>query len=142
MTTTLSISRRSLLISSAAAAIVPTLSLAGDSTEFDRMMAEKRIRAGAVEAMPWFERDFSTGEWSGLVPDILTAIFEPQGIHVEYVETQWGTAVAGLQSQRFDLMGAYNETPERAAAIDFTDEIGGLQLSILTLKGNAESLGT
>lgn len=133
------IGRRSALFGAALTALLPAAVAAQETTEFDRMMEQKTIRAGAVEAKPWFQKDFATGEWTGLVPDILDAVFEPQGIEVEYVETQWGTAVAGLQSQRFDLMGAYNETPERAEAIDFTDEIGGLRLSILTLEGEAES---
>lgn len=137
----MSFTRRSILAAAAALSLVPLFAHA-DTTEFDKMMADKTIRAGAVEAKPWFSKDFTTGEWQGLVPDILDAILAPEGIKVDYVDTQWGTAVAGLQSNRFDLMGAYNETPERAEAIDFTKPIGGLRLSVLTLKGSEADYDT
>lgn len=129
--------RRSLILAAGAAFLLPRGALAASDSEYDKMMAAKSIRAGAVEAKPWFTQDFASGKWQGLVPDILAAICAPDGIEVDYVDTQWGTAVAGLQSGRFDLMGAYNSTPERAQAIDFTQAIGGLRLSVLTLKGKA-----
>lgn len=133
----MSFTRRAAATLIAACALLPAPLLAQATTDYDKIVEAKTVRAGAVEASPWYERDLVTGEWTGLVPDILDAIFTPKGIAVEYVETQWGTAVAGLQSGRFDLMGAYNETPERAQAIDFTKPIGGLRLSILMLTGEA-----
>lgn len=92
------------------------------------------VRVGAVEAAPWYTKDLVSDQWTGLVPDVINAIFADSGIEVSYVDTQWGTAVAGLQSGRFDLMGAYNATPERLKAIDFTDPMGELKFAVMTLK--------
>ncbi|MEC5407594.1 transporter substrate-binding domain-containing protein [Paraburkholderia sp. MPAMCS5] len=101
-------------------------------TDLQSILDSKTVRVGAVEATPWYSKDLLTNKWVGIVPDIMEAMFEKKGIKVEYVDTQWGTAVAGLQSGRFDLLGAYNETPERAKAIDFSKPIGALHMAVLT----------
>ena len=92
------------------------------------------VRIGAVSAPPWYVKDLRTNQWVGLVPDIAQAIFQPAGIRIDYVDTEWGTAVAGLQSDRFDLLGGFNRTPERAKAVDFTRPIGSHRMGVLTLE--------
>lgn len=89
------------------------------------------VRVGAVHAPPYYIKDPATNAWTGLVPEIAELIFSSVGIKVDYVETQWGTAVAGLQADQFDLIGAYNATPERALAIAFTAPIGHLYLGVV-----------
>lgn len=107
-------------------------SMADDNTELKTIMDSHLIRVGAVDAPPWYSKDLKTNQWKGIVPEIMARIFARYDVKVEYVDTQWGTAVAGLQSGRFDLLGAYNETPERAKVIDFTQPIGALRMAVLT----------
>ena len=106
---------------------------AKDVTDLLSILTAKAVRVGAVSAPPWYNKDLITNKWTGLVPDVIDVIFSGTGVKIDYVDTQWGTAVAGLQSDRFDLLGAYNETPERAKAIDFTAPIGSLKMAVLTL---------
>lgn len=94
------------------------------------------VKVGAAHAPPWYNYDPSSKKWTGLLADIVLEIFKRGGIKVEFVETQWGTGVAGLQAGHFDIMGGYNATPERALAIDFTIPIGFLKNSILALKAD------
>lgn len=91
------------------------------------------IRIGAVNAPPYYSRDLATDEWTGLIPEISKAIFDTVGIEIEFVPTEWGTAVAGLQANQFDLMGAYNATPQRALAIDFTQPVGHVPTAVVTM---------
>lgn len=100
------------------------------------------VRVGAVAAPPWYLKDLLSNQWTGLVPDVVNAIFEGTGVQVEYVDTQWGTAVAGLQSNRFDLLGGFNNTPERAKAVDFTRPMGAHKIGVLTLANDAERYAT
>ena len=136
--------RRLLPIALAAAASIGTLSqaTAQEANEFQRIVDARLVRVGAVQAPPWYEKDLAGGNWGGLVPDVMEAMFSKIGVKIEYVETQWGTAVAGLQSNRFDLLGAYNATPEREKAIDFTKPMGELKFAILTLKGPVDAYAT
>jgi polar amino acid transport system substrate-binding protein len=112
------------------------------SSDLATIQEKKEVRVGAVEAAPWYTKDLLSNEWKGLVPDVMEAVFAGSGIQITYVDTQWGTAVAGLQSDRFDLLGAYNATPERRKAIDFTDSMGELKFAVLSLKKPAPNFST
>lgn len=100
------------------------------------------VRIGAVAAPPWYQKDLLSNEWTGLVPDVAQALFKGTGIRIEYVDTQWGTAVAGLQSERFDLLGGFNNTPERAKAVDFTRPMGAHKIGVLTLDQDSQRYST
>ncbi|GAB4065273.1 transporter substrate-binding domain-containing protein [Ancylobacter sonchi] len=131
--------RPAVLAVAASAALMGHGAVAQESNEYQKILDAKLVRVGAVQAPPWYEKDLATGAWGGLVPDVMETIFSKIGVKIDYVETQWGTAVAGLQSNRFDLLGAYNATPEREKAIDFTKPMGELKFAILTLKGPADA---
>lgn len=119
----------------AGAAFTANVALATDDAAAIRgILGGDIVRVGAVSAPPWYDRDLRSNAWVGLVPDIVEAIFTPYGIGIEYVDTQWGTAAAGLQADRFDLLGGFNETPERARAVDFTRPIGAHKMGVLTLE--------
>ncbi len=104
----------------------------------DTILPDHIIRVGAVNAPPWYQKDLISNQWTGLVPDIVKAIFKNTDIKIEYVDTQWGTAVAGLQSARFDILGGFNATPQREKAADFTRPMGAHQMGILTLEKNTD----
>lgn len=116
--------------------------MATAAPSLEEALGSKVVRIGAVAAPPWYQKDLRTNEWTGLVPDIANALFKDTGIRIEYVDTQWGTAVAGLQSDRFDLLGGFNNTPERAKAIDFTRPMGAHKIGVLTLGKDAAPYAT
>lgn len=90
------------------------------------------IRVGAIEAPPWYHQDLLTNKWTGIVPDSVEAIFKGQGVKVEFVPTTWGTAVAGLQANQFDMVGAFTKTPDRAKVVDFTMPLGTIPTGFVT----------
>jgi polar amino acid transport system substrate-binding protein len=100
------------------------------------------VRVGAVSAPPWYVKDLHTNQWTGLVPDIVQALFQNTGVRIDYVDTEWGTAVAGLQSDRFDLLGGFNRTPQRAEAVDLTRPIGAHRMGVLTLESDTSRYQT
>ena len=106
------------------------------TTDLQEIRDRGVVRVGAVHAPPYYIKDPATNEWTGLVPEIANLIFASINVEIEYVETQWGTAVAGLQANQFDIIGAYNATPERAVAIAFTRPIGYLYTGVVVLNGD------
>lgn len=104
-------------------------------TELDQIVKAKTVRVGAVEAAPWYARDLKTDKWIGVVPEQTELVFGSIGVSVEYVPTQWGTAVAGLQANKFDLMGAFVANPQRALAVDFTSSTYDGRNGLVVLKG-------
>lgn len=112
--------------------------VAQEKTDLQTIVENKKVRLGAPISDPYYIKEPGSTEWTGLVPDIARLIFGNVGVTVEFVPTEWGTAVAGLQSGRFDLMGAFDATPERGLVVDFSDPIGNLDTGVLTLAGNKE----
>lgn len=110
----------------------------GSNVDFDRILADKVIRVGAVEAFPSYRQDLATGKWEGIFPETVEALFSPIGVKVEYVPTEWGTAAAGLQSGRFDIIGGYSATPERALAVAFTRPVARSEVGLAFLSADQD----
>lgn len=125
---------------SSVAFVAPSAS-AQEADSMERILSTKVVRVGAIEAFPFYKHDLATGKWVGIIPEMMEQMFGAIDVKVEYIPTDWGTASAGLQSNRFDLVGAYNATPSRALAIDFSDPIAESRIGILTLKEPPASYG-
>jgi polar amino acid transport system substrate-binding protein len=119
----------------------PAMAQAQDRNSLESIRRSGVLRVGAAIADPFYRRDVR-GNWEGVVPDFMAEISNYLGVKVEYVETTWGTAAAGLQTGRFDVMGAYNTTPDRAIAVDFTRSIGNITFGLLTITGNPTEFKT
>jgi polar amino acid transport system substrate-binding protein len=135
--------RRSVLSMLAGAGVLAAFgeSSAQAKSDLQQLKESKVVRVGAAPAFPFYERAVD-GKWQGLVPDLMQFIAPALGVSVEYVDTTWGTAAAGLQSNRFDIMGAFNRTPERALAVDFTRPVGALHFGLLSLTDRGSELAT
>lgn len=115
--------------------------LAQNGSDLDRIVKDKVVKLGAVEAAPWYTQDLATGKWSGVFPEIAERIFGSIGVKVEYVPTQWGTAVAALQAGQIDMMG-FSPTPARALAVDFATPIGYAPAGVASKDGFASTVKT
>ncbi|MDX2028484.1 MAG: transporter substrate-binding domain-containing protein [Alphaproteobacteria bacterium] len=78
-------------------------------TAYSRALKTQTIRCGYVPFPPNFVKDPNTGKISGLDYDITEALGRKLGMKIVWAEeTGWGTAVAGLDTGRFDaLCNAY-----------------------------------
>src|SRR2546423_88319 len=101
-----------------AAAQAPT---ASGETTFDRVRRTGVLRIAALPGeMPFFRKDLSSGEWSGVAIDMAKSIATTLGARLEYIESTYGNSVLDLQANKIDLAFALNPTPQRALAIGFT----------------------
>jgi polar amino acid transport system substrate-binding protein len=88
---------------------------------FDRIRRTGSLRIAALPGeMPFFHKDLTTGEWSGVAIDMAKSIAGPFNAKLEYVESTYGNSVLDLQANKVDLAFALNPTPQRAMAIGFT----------------------
>ncbi|GLO14911.1 ABC transporter substrate-binding protein [Pseudomonas putida] len=95
------------------------------------------MRCGAAVAAPYVMRDAKTGEYSGYFVDLCRDFGERVlKVKVAFVDTNWDNLVAGLQSNKWDLAMALNQTPERALAVAFTVPATDYQVSLLVNKDN------
>jgi polar amino acid transport system substrate-binding protein len=70
--------------------------------------------------LPYFQKDITSGEWSGACIDMSKDIAKVFDAQVAYVESTYGNSVLDLQSNKIDLAFALNPTPARALSIGFT----------------------
>ncbi|WP_445672928.1 transporter substrate-binding domain-containing protein [Pseudomonas inefficax] len=95
------------------------------------------LRCGAAVAAPYVMRDAKTGDYSGYFVDLCRDFGEKVlKVKVAFVDTNWDNLVAGLQSSKWDLAMALNQTPERALAVAFTVPATDYQVSLLVNKNN------
>ena len=95
------------------------------------------LRCGAAVAAPYVMRDVKTSAYSGYFVDLCRDFGEKVlKVKVEFVDTNWDNLVAGLQSNKWDLAMALNQTPERALAVAFTVPATDYQVSLLVNKDN------
>ncbi|HKS12052.1 MAG TPA: transporter substrate-binding domain-containing protein [Pseudomonas sp.] len=95
------------------------------------------LRCGAAVAAPYVMRDAKSGDYSGYFVDLCRDFGEKVlKVKVTFVDTNWDNLVAGLQSNKWDLAMALNQTPERALAVAFTVPATDYQVSLLVNKGN------
>ncbi|UZE26026.1 transporter substrate-binding domain-containing protein [Pseudomonas sp. B21-056] len=100
------------------------------------------LRCGAAVAAPYVMRDAASAQYSGYFVDLCRDFGEKVlKVKVEFVDTVWDNQVAGLQSGKWDLSMALNQTPERALAVAFTVPATDYQISLLVNKDNPKLTG-
>ncbi len=94
---------------------------AANESTFDRIPRTKVLRIAALPGeLPYFQKDITSGAWSGACIEMATSIAKVFDAKLEYVEATYGTSVLDLQSGKVDLAFALNPTPQRALSIGFT----------------------
>ncbi|VXC13927.1 Amino acid ABC transporter substrate-binding protein, PAAT family [Pseudomonas sp. 8AS] len=100
------------------------------------------LRCGAAVAAPYVMRDAASGQYSGYFVDLCRDFGEKVlKVKVDFVDTSWDNLVAGLQSSKWDLAMALNQTPERALAVAFSVPATDYQVSLLVNKDNPKFAG-
>jgi polar amino acid transport system substrate-binding protein len=127
------LSRRDFAGAALAAAALPATSVvaapalaqapAGEST-LERIKRTKVIRAAALPGeLPYFVKNLSTGEWSGMCIEMCKDIAKVFDAKIDWLESTYGNSVLDLQANKIDLAFSLNPTPARALAIDFSHPV-------------------
>ncbi|MDZ5111312.1 transporter substrate-binding domain-containing protein [Pseudomonas putida] len=95
------------------------------------------LRCGAAVAAPYVMRDPATGKYSGYFVDLCRDFAEQVlKVKAQFVDTNWDNQVAGVQSGKWDMAMALNQTPERAKAVAFSVPATDYQVSLLVNRKN------
>lgn len=115
---------------------------AADSQLWQDIQKAGVLRCGAAVAAPYVMRDAASGQYSGFFVDLCRDFGEKVlKVKVEFVDTNWDNLVAGVQSDKWDLAMALNQTPERALALAFSTAATDYQVSLLVNKDNPKFAG-
>jgi len=102
-----------------AVVVVVIVLLTGKNKPADEVgVPQESIRAGYIIYPPLMERS-GNGDLSGVSYDIVQAIGEEMGVQIDWTEeVGWGTALEGLNTNRYDVLGTQmwpNEAREKVA---------------------------
>jgi polar amino acid transport system substrate-binding protein len=111
--------RRALLLGLAAISIGLCLPAAAQTSTLQKVKQSGELRIGVAPGDPWYYRDPSSGQWTGMGVLVGEQIAKNLGVKLVPVETTWGNSVAALQSGQIDVMFVLDATDERKRAIDF-----------------------
>lgn len=110
---------------------------ADDTSAWQNVKKAGVLRCGAAVAPPYVMRDPKTGQYSGFFSDLCRDFGQNVlKVKVEFVDTTWDNIVAGLQSDKWDLSMALNQTPEREKAIAFSAPATDYNVSFVYNKNN------
>jgi polar amino acid transport system substrate-binding protein len=104
----------------------------GKST-WEVVTGTKKLRLGAAISEPFAFKDLENSDkpgavkvgsdtWRGVSVNCAKELAEAFGAELEIVETTYGNAVIGLQTDKFDLIFALDGTVKRAVAVDFVPQ--------------------
>jgi ABC-type amino acid transport substrate-binding protein len=97
------------------------------------------LRVG-IAVDPPFTYQEANGDWKSFNPELVRKLGAYLGVKIEFVPTSWTTIVAGLQTNKYDIIGAsINATPERQQVIDFTTPYSYTGTSFLIRKDNPKN---
>lgn len=110
---------------------------AEDTSAWQSVKKAGVLRCGAAVAPPYVMRDPKTGDYSGFFSELCRSFGQNVlKVKVEFVDTTWDNIVAGLQSDKWDLSMALNQTPEREKAISFSAPATDYNVSFVYNKNN------
>lgn len=98
--------------------------------------ARGTLRCGAATAPPYVVKDVRSGHYTGYFSVLCERFAKRLGVKPVFVDTSWDNLVAGVQSRRWDLALALNETPQRKKAVTFSDAVSQYKVSLLYRAGN------
>lgn len=129
-------------VSLCGAVLAQSSAQAAESSVWQEVQKAGVLRCGAAAAAPYVMRDAKSGNYSGYFVDLCRDFGEKVlKVKVTFVDTNWDNLVAGLQSNKWDLAMALNQTPERALAVAFTVPATDYQVSLLINKDNPKLTG-
>ena len=108
-----------------------------------RIQRTKIIKVGWATWYPWSYIDPKSGKLSGIGPEVIQRMAQDLGdAKVEWIADNWGTLVAGLQADKFDVTYPLGVTLPRALACDFSEDTMREGMTILIRKADAQRLKT
>lgn len=124
------------LCCAAAAGMLASFSVSAQDDTWSNVKEEGELRCGAAIATPYVMKNPRNNEYGGFFVEMCRDFAEHLGVEATFIDTNWDNLVAGVQSGRWDLAMALNETPERARAVSFSEAVSDYQVSFLYKSDN------
>jgi ABC-type amino acid transport substrate-binding protein len=98
---------------------------------YDAMMKRGTLRVGWAPWFPYAYKDPKTGQVAGITADLMKELAASMKVELQFVEDGWGTMIAGLQADKFDMLMPMALTPPREQAATFTTPFMKVNLGVM-----------
>lgn len=106
------------------------------ANDLEAVLKSKKIRVAVDTTYPPMEFESNNGLVIGLDVDLAKAIAKILKVDVEFVVMPWDGILAGLQSNRYDIiMSSMNITPERSQQVNFVPYLSMGQVFVVRKNG-------
>ena len=106
-------------------------------TQLDDILKKGVITIGTEGTYPPYSYHDEDDNLTGFEVEVGRAIAEKLGVKAEFVETDWDSLIAGLESERFDIIvNDVTPTEERKKTYDFSIPYTNVRYVIITTKEN------
>lgn len=119
----------------------PTTASRTTSPVIDKIGQSRKLRVGWAVWSPYFIKDPS-GKVTGIAPRIIEQMAAELNATPEWVEDSWGTVIAGLNADKFDLSLALDPILPRALAAGFSNSYGTISTNLMIRKADAAKYKT
>jgi ABC-type amino acid transport substrate-binding protein len=100
------------------------------------------LRVGWAPWFPYAFRDPKSDQVSGIAADLLKDLAASLKVELRLVEDSWGTMIAGLQADKFDMLMPMAVTPPRAAAATFSTNFMKTDLGLMIRQADKAKYNT
>jgi len=104
---------------------------AAQTSALDNVQKNGVLRVGWAPWFPYAFKDPKTNQVSGIAVDLIKDIAAGMKVDVQWVEDGWGTMIAGLQADKFDMLMPMAITPPRAEAATFSEPFMKTDLGLM-----------
>lgn len=121
--------------------LLAILSLNTIAADLETIKKAGKLRVAVDSTYPPMEFESAEGKVIGLDVDLATALADVLKVKAEFVVMPWDGILAGLQSNRYDIiMSSMNITPERSAQVNFVPYMTMGQ--VFVVKKSAKPVGS
>lgn len=125
------------LLTILAAASAP--SFAAAQSVLDEVKQRGELRVAGVLYRPLISPRPS-GEYVGMDVEVMKRMATDLGVKLNIINSEWATAVAGIEGKKWDIVPALCITDKRKEVVDFSESYITIGATLTALKGNPKGL--
>jgi polar amino acid transport system substrate-binding protein len=132
---------RSMILAATLALLFAPSAFAQDSSTLDEIKQRGELRVAGVLYRPLISPRPS-GEYIGIDVEIMKLIAADLGVKLNIINSEWATAVAGIDAKKWDVVPAMCITDKRKEVIDFSESYITIGATLTTRADNPKGLTT
>lgn len=109
------------------------------SSVLDEIKQRGELRVAGVLYRPLISPR-PNGEYVGMDVEVMKKMAADLGVKLTIINSEWATAVAGIESKKWDIVPALCITDKRREVVDFSESYITIGATLTTLKGNPKKL--